>query len=266
MRAERHAQCPHEWRLRAHHEFGAVACVCTNLNHHLMMRVQRSPAQYRSLGLTCPWGPNRVLVIWKAIGGALHYFCSWGQSPRPSSAQAIKSPAYESRHRQMFDIWAQSVIRHHAWTDINQLIAGLGLCLGCWLSRLRFALFWFLPELWRVEKCFASLRCLFPAFSRKWFGAWFFKRNLLQLRRVQYAVRLWSGSKKSLGPWDQKNSANLSNMSVHLCRYNSGVFRCKKKLEFWYCSTFVCIWQLVSNHELISLKRFVSWFTTKLCN
>jgi hypothetical protein len=148
----------------------------------------------------------------------------------------------------------------------NQLIAGLGLCLGCWLSRLRFALFWFLPELWRVEKCFASLRCLFPAFSRKWFGAWFFKRNLLQLRRVQYAVRLWSGSKKSLGPWDQKNSANLSNMSVHLCRYNSGVFRCKKKLEFWYCSTFVCIWQLVSNHELINLKRFVSWFTTKLCN
>jgi hypothetical protein len=41
-------------------------------------------------------------------------FCSCGQSPRPSSAQAIKSPAYESRHRQMFDIWAQSVIRHHA--------------------------------------------------------------------------------------------------------------------------------------------------------
>jgi hypothetical protein len=33
-----------------------------------------------------------------------------------------------------------------------------------------------------------------------------------------------------------------------------------------YCSTFVCIWQLVSNYGLIRLKRFISWFTTKLYN
>jgi hypothetical protein len=39
-----------------------------------------------------------------------------------------------------------------------------------------------------------------------------------------------------------------------------------KILEFGYCSIFICIWQLVSNHELIWLKRFVSWFTTKLYN
>ena len=26
----------------------------------------------------------------------------------------------------------------------------------------------------------------------------------------------------------------------------------------WYCSTFFIIWQLVSNHSLIRLKRFVS--------
>jgi hypothetical protein len=32
----------------------------------------------------------------------------------------------------------------------------------------------------------------------------------------------------------------------------------KKKMEFGYCSTFVCIWQLMFNHVLIWLKRFVS--------
>jgi hypothetical protein len=39
--------------------------------------------------------------------------------------------------------------------------------------------------------------------------------------------------------------------------------------NFWffgYCSTFICIYRLVSNYELIRLKRFVSWFSTKLCN
>jgi hypothetical protein len=46
-----------------------------------------------------------------------------------------------------------------------------------------------------------------------------------------------------------------------------GVFRWKKNfLRFGYCSTFVCIWQLMSNHRLIWRKRFVLWFTTKLCN
>jgi hypothetical protein len=44
----------------------------------------------------------------------------------------------------------------------------------------------------------------------------------------------------------------------------SGVF--VKFFGFDYCSTFVCICQVVSNHELIRLKRFVSWFSTKLCN
>jgi hypothetical protein len=37
-------------------------------------------------------------------------------------------------------------------------------------------------------------------------------------------------------------------------------------LKFWkfcYCSIFVCIWQILSNHGLTG---FVSWFTIKLCN
>jgi hypothetical protein len=33
-----------------------------------------------------------------------------------------------------------------------------------------------------------------------------------------------------------------------------------------YCNTFVCIYQLVFNYELIRLKRFVSWFSTQLYN
>jgi len=33
-----------------------------------------------------------------------------------------------------------------------------------------------------------------------------------------------------------------------------------------YCSVFVVIWQLVSDHSLIMLKRFVSWISSKLCN
>jgi hypothetical protein len=33
-----------------------------------------------------------------------------------------------------------------------------------------------------------------------------------------------------------------------------------------YCSIFVCIWQLMSTHKLIRLKRFVSQITDKLCN
>jgi hypothetical protein len=35
---------------------------------------------------------------------------------------------------------------------------------------------------------------------------------------------------------------------------------------FGYCSTVVYICQLMSNHGLIRLKRFVSWFSTKLYN
>jgi hypothetical protein len=35
---------------------------------------------------------------------------------------------------------------------------------------------------------------------------------------------------------------------------------------FAYCSTFVCFCQLVSNYRLIRFKRFVSWFSTKMCN
>ena len=39
-----------------------------------------------------------------------------------------------------------------------------------------------------------------------------------------------------------------------------------KNFRFWYCSTFVCLWQILSNHRLIRVKRFISQFTNKLYN
>ena len=35
---------------------------------------------------------------------------------------------------------------------------------------------------------------------------------------------------------------------------------------FQYCSIFVFIWQILFNHRLTRFKRFISWFTDKLCN
>jgi hypothetical protein len=37
-----------------------------------------------------------------------------------------------------------------------------------------------------------------------------------------------------------------------------------KKFRFRYCSTFVCLWQILSNYRLIRVKRFISRFTGKL--
>ena len=39
-----------------------------------------------------------------------------------------------------------------------------------------------------------------------------------------------------------------------------------KNFWFGYCSTFVFIWQTLSNHRVTRLKRFISRFTDKLCN
>jgi hypothetical protein len=39
-----------------------------------------------------------------------------------------------------------------------------------------------------------------------------------------------------------------------------------KFLSKCYCSVFVVIWQILSNHGLIRLKRFVSSISSKLCN
>ena len=44
------------------------------------------------------------------------------------------------------------------------------------------------------------------------------------------------------------------------------LFSCDFFFEFRYCSTFVFIWQTLSNQGVTRLKRFVSWFTDKLCN
>ena len=36
------------------------------------------------------------------------------------------------------------------------------------------------------------------------------------------------------------------------------LFRLRLEISIWHCSIFVCIWQLLSNHGLTKLKRFVS--------
>ena len=48
--------------------------------------------------------------------------------------------------------------------------------------------------------------------------------------------------------------------------YTKGVFSSRKVREKVVVAHFGFIWQLLSNHGVISLKRFVSSFTTKLCN
>ena len=39
-----------------------------------------------------------------------------------------------------------------------------------------------------------------------------------------------------------------------------------KNFGFRYYNTLVFIWQILSNHELTMIKRFISRFTNKLCN
>ena len=49
-------------------------------------------------------------------------------------------------------------------------------------------------------------------------------------------------------------------------RVRARVFGSRKVCEKITVAHFNFIWQLLSNHKVISLKRFVSSFTTKLCN
>jgi len=45
-----------------------------------------------------------------------------------------------------------------------------------------------------------------------------------------------------------------------------GFVQFTKFFGFQYYSTFVFIWQTLSNHKVTRFKRFVSRFTDKLCN
>jgi hypothetical protein len=45
-----------------------------------------------------------------------------------------------------------------------------------------------------------------------------------------------------------------------------GWFSSKKNLQNDIVTLFVVIWQILSNHDLIRLKRFVSSISSKLCN
>jgi hypothetical protein len=49
-------------------------------------------------------------------------------------------------------------------------------------------------------------------------------------------------------------------------RWSKGRFRCNFFLQNDTVANFGVIWQLVSNHDLIRLKRFVSSISSKLCN
>jgi len=40
----------------------------------------------------------------------------------------------------------------------------------------------------------------------------------------------------------------------------------EKVFGFWHRSIFVFIWQTLSNYGVTRLRRFVFWFTSKLCN
>jgi len=51
----------------------------------------------------------------------------------------------------------------------------------------------------------------------------------------------------------QESSRNVQNEIS-----NRGLFRLGLGISIWYCSIFICIWQLLSNHDLTRLKRFVS--------
>ena len=42
---------------------------------------------------------------------------------------------------------------------------------------------------------------------------------------------------------------------------NGRRYRTKFLFRFSYCITFVCLWQILFNHELAKIKRFVSRFT-----
>ena len=69
---------------------------------------------------------------------------------------------------------------------------------------------------------------------------------------------------KKLLPWKRKHLS--SGGRLILTNSSLGVFSSRKVREKVVVARFGFIWQLLSNHEVISLKRFVSSFTTKLCN
>ena len=81
--------------------------------------------------------------------------------------------------------------------------------------------------------------------------------NLVNLLDLELAENHLSGGiPTSLG--------NLTNLDLLIL--SKGVFSSRKVREKVAVAHFGFIWQLLSNHGVISLKRFVSSFTTKLYN
>jgi len=60
-------------------------------------------------------------------------------------------------------------------------------------------------------------------------------------------------------PGVERACSRCSNVEDDIYLFSQGLFSCDFFLNlFRYCSTFICIWQLLSNHRLTRLKRFIT--------
>jgi hypothetical protein len=66
--------------------------------------------------------------------------------------------------------------------------------------------------------------------------------------------------------WMAADSADKSKRTGRKLSFTSGCVQIRNIREKYSCSTFVVIWQNLSNHKLNRLKRFISTFTDKLYN
>ena len=140
-------------------------------------------------------------------------------------------------------------------------------------QNLRISLFTFLgsPDSWMPE-------C-------EWQGSNLWRNSKWQLvQRIWFACNNATGSKLKMTELEI-TLVTISNISTHpkinsecmfykmrICndasrnfQFTQGVFS-SRKIREKVVAHFGFIWQLLSNYEVISLKRFVSLFTTKLCN
>jgi hypothetical protein len=101
-------------------------------------------------------------------------------------------------------------------------------------------------------------------------GSWMMQRNsdALHVARMfleNDVARMY----QSLAISHEHNAASSACVSTVTSEGTQAPFRLQVFITFrtfWYCSAFVCIWQILSNYGLTRLKRFVSWCTIKLCN
>ena len=66
--------------------------------------------------------------------------------------------------------------------------------------------------------------------------------------------------------YSYKHVSSRIYMAPLLKNYRTDLVQFAKVFVFNYCSIFVFIWQILSNHGVTKLKRFISRFIVKLCN